>query len=117
MAKQSIEPMLWLLFSAGGVLSALMLPILVFLFGVAFPLGWLSPPGHEHLLTLLRHPIARVAGLFLCMLSLVHGAHRFRYTLYDGLQIKHLNEVINVLGYGGAMAGSVWAAYVLWQIP
>jgi fumarate reductase subunit D len=54
---------------------------------------------------------------FLCMLSLFHWAHRFRYTLYDGLQLKHLNEVINVFCYGGAMAGSVWAAYLLWQIP
>jgi fumarate reductase subunit D len=49
-------------------------------------------------------------------LSLFHGAHRFRYTLYDGLQIKHLNEVINVLCYGGAIAGSVWAAYVLLRL-
>lgn len=117
MVKRSIEPMLWVLFSAGGVLSALVLPILVFLFGLAFPLGWLSPPSQEDLLTLLRHPIARVGGLVLCILSLFHAAHRFRYTLYDGLQIKHLNEVINVLCYGGAIAGSVLAGYVLWQVP
>ena len=32
----------------------------------------------------------------LSMLSLFHWAHRFRYTLYDGLQIKHLNEVVAV---------------------
>ena len=31
--KQKIEPLFWLLFSAGGVLAALMLPILLFLFG------------------------------------------------------------------------------------
>lgn len=117
MAKQSIEPMLWVLFSAGGVLSALVMPVLVFLFGLAFPLGWLSAPGQEHLLTLVRHPIARVGGLFLCVLSLFHWAHRFRYTLYDGLQIKHLHEGINVLCYGGAIAGSLLAAYVLWQVP
>jgi fumarate reductase subunit D len=117
MAKRSIEPLLWLLFSAGGVLAALVIPILAFLFGLAFPLGWLSPPDHRHLMTLLSHPITRVGGFVLCMLSLIHGAHRFRYTLYDGLQIKHLNEVINVLCYGGAIAGSVWAAYLLWRVP
>ena len=49
------------------------------------------------------------------MLSLFHWAHRFRYTLYDGLQIKHLNEVIAVLCYGAAMVGSVVAAVLLWR--
>ena len=117
MAKRTIEPLLWLLFSAGGVLAALFLPSLVFLFGVAFPLGWLSPPRHEHLLAVLRHPLTRVVLLLLCILSLFHWAHRFRYTLYDGLQIKHLNELINVFCYGGAIVGSIVAGYLLWQLP
>lgn len=116
MARRSIEPLLWLLFSAGGVLAALLIPSLVFLFGIAFPLGWLAPPSHEHLLAGLGHPLTRVVFFFLCMLSLFHGAHRFRYTLYDGLQLKHLNEVINVLCYGSAIVGSFWAGYVLWQV-
>lgn len=113
MAKRPIEPLLWLLFSAGGVLSALLMPILVFLFGVAFPLGWLSPPTHHHLLAVFAHPVVRIVLFTVCVLSLFHWAHRFRYTLYDGLQIKHLNEVINTLCYGGAIVGSLAAAYVL----
>ena len=117
MAKRSIEPLLWLLFSAGGVVAALLVPILALLLGVAFPLGWLAAPSYDHLLGVLRHPLTRVVLFVFCTLSLFHGAHRFRFTLYDGLQIKHLNEVINVLCYGGAIVGSVWAAYVLWQVP
>jgi fumarate reductase subunit D len=117
MAKRPIEPLLWLLFSAGGVLAALLLPALLFLFGLAFPLGWLSPPGHGHLLAVLRHPLTRGALFLLCLLALFHWAHRFRYTLYDGLQIKHLNELINLFCYGGAVVGSVVAAYFLWQVP
>jgi fumarate reductase subunit D len=117
MSKRPIEPLMWTLFSAGGVLAAMLMPILLFLFGVAFPLGWLSPPGYEHLFALLSHPLTRVVLLGLCILSLFHWAHRFRYTLYDGLQIKHLNEVINVLCYGGAIVGSVVAVYLLWQVP
>jgi fumarate reductase subunit D len=116
MAKRSLEPFLWLLFSAGGVLAALLLPILLLLFGLAFPLGWLAPPGHEHLLAVLRHPLTRGVVFLLCMLSLFHWAHRFRYTLYDGLQIKHLNELINVFCYGGAVVGSVVAGYLVWQV-
>ena len=117
MVKRSPEPFLWMLFSAGGVLAALMIPVLLFLFGVAFPLGWLAPPSHEHLLALIRHPLARVVLFVLCALSLFHWAHRFRYTLYDGLQIKHLNELINWFCYGGATAGSAVAGYLLWQLP
>jgi fumarate reductase subunit D len=41
MATRRLEPLAWLLFSAGGVLAAMVLPVLVLLFGLAFPLGWL----------------------------------------------------------------------------
>ena len=118
MAKpRSIEPLLWLLFSAGGMLAALLIPILLFLFGLAFPLGWLPPPDHQYLLRLLHHPLMRATLFLLCWLSLFHWAHRFRYTLYDGLQIKHLNELISLFCYGGAILGSLAAAYLLWRVP
>jgi fumarate reductase subunit D len=116
MSKRPIEPFLWLLFSAGGVLAALFIPVLVFLFGVAFPLEWISSPRHDQLLALLRNPLTFVVVLGLCVLALFHWAHRFRYTLYDGLQIKHLNGLINLFCYGGAVLGSIAAAYVLLQL-
>jgi fumarate reductase subunit D len=112
MVKRSLEPLLWMLFSAGGVLAALLLPILIFLFGVAFPLEWIASPSQARLLEVIGHPLTRVVLFFFCMLALFHSAHRFRYTLYDGLQIKHLNEVVILLCYGGAIAGTVWAAYL-----
>jgi fumarate reductase subunit D len=113
--KRQVEPLLWLLFSAGGVLAALLVPVLLFLFGVAFPLGWLPAPSHDHLRAVFGHPLSRLVLFLLCTLSLFFWAHRFRYTLYDGLRIKHLNEVINVLCYGGAIAGSAVAGYLLWR--
>ena len=117
MIERHPEPLLWMLFSAGGVLSALLMPVLLVLFGLAFPLGWLQPPSHEHLLAVLSNPLTRLVLFSVCMLSLFHWAHRFRHTLYDGLQIKHLNEVIAAVCYGGAIAGSGIAAYWLWQVP
>src|SRR5262249_47872027 len=113
---RSNEPLLWLLFSAGGVVSAMVMPMFMFLFGVAFPLGWLTPPDRAHMLALLSNPLTRAVLVLLCMLSLFHWAHRFRYTLYDGLQIKHLDEVINVVCYGGAIAGTMAAVYVMWRV-
>jgi fumarate reductase subunit D len=113
MVRRSPEPFLWLLFSAGGVLAALFLPVLVLLFGLAIPLGWWSAPDHAHLLAVVHHPLTRLVLLALCVLALFHWAHRFRYTLYDGLQLKRLRPVIAWLCYGGAVAGSLAAAYVL----
>jgi fumarate reductase subunit D len=114
MAKRSSsEAVAWLLFSAGGVVSALLAPILLLLFGVIFPLGVLAPPEHAHLEAVLRHPLTRVVLLGLCVLSLLHWAHRFRYALHEGLQLKRLRAPINLLCYGGATAGSLWAAVVV----
>ena len=81
MTTRSVEPLLWTLFSAGGVVSAMVLPVLVLLFGIAFPLGVLTPPSHDYLLSVLGHPLTRIGGFVVCLLSLIHAAHRFRYTL------------------------------------
>jgi fumarate reductase subunit D len=98
--------------------AAMLLPIQLLLFGLAFPLGWLDAPSYQSQLTLVRHPATRVYLLILCSLPLFHWAHRFRFTLYDGLQIKHLNELINIFCYGGAVLGTVLAAYfLLFTIP
>ncbi len=117
MAKRTtVEPLLWLLFSAGGVVAALVVPVLLLLFGLAFPLGWLSPPSHAHMLAVLGHPLSRVTILVSCTLLLFHSAHRVRFTLYDGLQIKHLNELIVLLVYGAVLVGTVAAGYLVWQL-
>ena len=117
MGRRSNEPFLWMLFSAGGVVAAMVIPVHLILFGVAFPLGWLDAPSYQSLVTLARHPITRLYLFVLCSLPLFHWAHRFRYTLYDGLQIKHLNELINTFCYGGAIIGTVLAGRLLWRIP
>jgi fumarate reductase subunit D len=117
MRARSAEPFVWLLFSAGGVFAALFVPILLFLFGLAFPLEWISPPEYGHVLDVLGHPVVRVGLWVLLFLALFHWAHRFRYTLYDGLQLKHLSVPIAVVCYGAAVIGSVVAVYLFWQIP
>jgi fumarate reductase subunit D len=116
MPKRTAEPFLWLLFSAGGMLSALLIPALLLLFGVVFPLGWLTPPDHEHLLAVLRFPVTRLVLLGLCVLALFHWAHRFRYTLYDGLQLKSHGDIISSFCYGLAAVGSVLAANLLLRV-
>lgn len=111
--KPPLEPLAWLLFSSGGMVAALLVPVLLLLFGVAFPLGWLDAPDHAYLLAVLRNPITLLVLFGLCVLALFHWAHRFRYTLYDGLQLKRAAGLIIALCYGGAVAGSIIAAVVL----
>ena len=113
MTRRRVEPIVWLLFSAGGVLAAVLLPSLALLFGLAFPLGWLDRPNHEHVLAVVGHPVTLVVLLGAFVLLLVHSAHRFRYTLYDGLQVK-MKRTVAVLCYGTAIVGSVATVAVLW---
>jgi fumarate reductase subunit D len=111
--SEPYEPFVWLLFSGGGMVAALVLPVLIFLFGLAFPLGWISPPDYDHLLAVLRFPLTRLGLLAVCALALAHWAHRFRYTLRDGLQLQRYDGPISALCYGGALVGSAAAAYLL----
>ncbi|WP_329480252.1 fumarate reductase subunit D [Kribbella sp. NBC_01484] len=111
--SRSPEPFLWMLFSSGGMVAALMIPVLLFLFGIAFPLDWLTPPRHANLFAVLRNPLTRLVLFGVCTLALFHWAHRFRYTLYDGLQLKRYAVPIVILCYGGAVVGSVIAAGLL----
>ena len=114
---RSKTPLLWLLFSAGGTVSALLFPLHLLLTGLAFPLGWLSAPNHAAMTELLSSPLARVYLFIVISLPLFHGAHRFRYTLYDGLQLKHLTIPIVIFTYGTALVATVAAAYILWTLP
>lgn len=108
------EPFFWSLFSSGGMAAALVLPALAAIWWLAIPLGWVATPGHEETLALLAHPLARLALWALVFLSMFHWAHRFRYTLYDGLQLYHLAALITVVCYGGATVMTAVAAYLLW---
>lgn len=110
------EPFFWALFSGGGMLAALVLPALAAVLFFALPLGWLAPdPGA--LLERFAHPLVRLVVFVLVALAMFHWAHRFRYTLYDGLQLYHLSALIAVLCYGGAAAATLGAAWFLAVFP
>ncbi len=108
-----IAPLLWGLFSAGGTVAAFLFPVHLFLLGLAFPLGWLAPPDPARGFNLVAHPWARLYFFIFISLPLFHWAHRFRYTLYAGLQIKPLPPLIIPFCYGGALLGTIAAARVL----
>lgn len=60
MVSKETEPVFWTLFSAGGVVAALFLPVQLFLFGIAIPLGWMHAPHYAALLQLVESPVTRL---------------------------------------------------------
>ena len=107
------EPFVWLLFSAGGVVAALVLPVLLVLFGVGIPLGWVAAPDHAHLLAVLRNPLTRLGLIGVCALTLVHAAHRLRFTTEHAFRLRRFDPIIATACYGAAVAGTAAAAYLL----
>jgi fumarate reductase subunit D len=113
--KRRVLPLVWLAFSGGGVMAAVFLPSLAFLFALVFPLGWVDEPDRSQLLAVLGNPLTFLVLLGMFVLLLIHSAHRFRYTLYDGLQVKH-QELTAVVCYGAAATGAIAAVAVLLSV-
>ncbi|MUL63914.1 fumarate reductase subunit D [Mycobacterium sp. CBMA 234] len=111
--RPSPEPFLWLLFSAGGMAAALVLPVLMLLFGVLIPLGLLDPPEPTHLLDVVRNPATKLVLIVVSVLALCHSAHRFRFTFEHALQLGKFDRGIALCCYGAAILVSVVAAWVL----
>lgn len=105
---RSADPLWWLLFSAGGVVAALLMPIALVLTGIAVPAGWLS---QDSLLALMRHPLGRLYLFVLVSLPLFHWAHRFRYALVDlGLPLLGRRRW---LFYGAAIVGTLLGGWLV----
>jgi len=111
--KNQQDAFWWSLFGVGGTLAAFLLPVHIFLLGIAMPLGWIEFPGYETIMSAAEHPLMRLYIFALISLSLFHWAHRFRYTLYDGLMLKHLGVYIKILCYGTAIAGTILAGVLV----
>ena len=116
MTTRGITPFLWTLFGAGGMVSALLFPIHIFLVGLAFPLGWVDAPDYDVLYGLAVHPITRLYLMALITFPLFHWAHRFRYTVYDVFQLTSGRKLVAFLCYGAALAGTTMAGYTLLAI-
>ena len=116
MAAPKSEPFWWLLFSAGGMMSAIFLPGHIIFQGIAQPMGWISQEAlsYERMHALLAHPIAKIYLLALISLSLFHAVHRIKHTIHDlGL---HASGVLAFLCYGLAIVVTAFTAVALIRI-
>ncbi len=108
--NKTCEPFWWGLFSAGGVVAAFLVPIHIFLVGLAVPLGWISDSGE-----LYQHWWVKAYLFVLISLPLYHWAHRFYFTL-NHMGLKVIRKPIAVLCYGGAVVGTLVTIWILLRV-
>ena len=112
--KRSNAPIFWALFGAGGMLSALLGPMLVFITGVAVPLGLLLPResmSYPRMLALAQNGLGKCFLLAVIALFAWHAAHRIFHSLHDiGI---HTGMVAKLACYGSALAITVVTAWNL----
>ena len=116
MAKSN-EPIWWSLFSAGGMVAAMMFPILIIITGILVPFGLVGddPLNFERIRDAVSQPLIKLILFTIISLPLFHWAHRFRFTLVD-VGLKSVSTLISILCYGGAIAGTIVSAVLFWII-
>jgi fumarate reductase subunit D len=115
--KRSNEPIFWSLFGGGGMLSALVGPVLILVTGILVPLGLLLPKdtmSYARMLALSQNPIGKLAVLVVISLFMYHGCHRMLHSLHD-LGI-HTGTGAKVAFYGAATLATLVAAGLLLAI-
>ena len=113
--SKSNEPVLWLLFSAGGMISAMVFPMLLIITGVILPFELAGEVTFERIHNAVKNPVVKLFLFFVIALPFFHWAHRFRFTLID-IGLKQISFLISLLCYGGAITGTIVAAFILWRI-
>lgn len=114
--KRSNEPITWLPFGAGGMLSALIAPVLVLVTGLLVPLGVLPRNfmSYPRMLAFAQDFIGKGFIFAIIALFLWHAAHRIFHSLHDiGI---HAGTGAKLICYGSAMLGTLVAAYALLAI-
>jgi succinate dehydrogenase subunit D len=110
---RSNKPILWLPFAGGGLVAALIIPVLIVITGVLMPLGILQLP-YEKMAAFAHNPLGKLILFGAIALPAWHAAHRLRMTAHDlGLGG---GAVVKALCYGSAGVLIVAAAVALLAI-
>ena len=105
----------WFMFSQGGLIAAVLLPVHILVQGILGPLG-LVPVVDRHYETwinILGNPIVKLYLLVLIAVPFFHFAHRLRYLLVD-LGVAAAKSVpAQVIFYGAAVLVTAVTIWVL----
>jgi len=107
----------WGLFAAGGMISALIGPVLMLLQGVAGPAGVpTAAMSYRRMRHVTANPLLRLALLGFSVFSFIYSGHRIRRYLPD-LGLRSKSPVIGQICYGLALLGGLRAALVMARLP
>ncbi|NMF99653.1 fumarate reductase subunit FrdD [Aromatoleum toluolicum] len=112
--RRSNAPVFWGLFGAGGMLAALFGPVLVFMTGIAVPLGFILPSdamSWAHMQAFAQHWAGKGLLFVVVALFMWHAMHRILHSLHD-LGV-HAGAALKIACYGLALLVSIVAAWVL----
>ncbi len=110
---RSNAPIFWLLFGGGGMLSALLGIALVFITGLAGPMGMLKMD-YATVLPIAQHWLGKAFLLAVIALFAWHAAHRLLCTVHDfGV---HKTVFVKTIFYGTAAVMTVVSARALLAI-
>jgi fumarate reductase subunit D len=105
----------WFMFSQGGVIAAILIPVHVLVQGILGPLG-IVPVVDRHYdtwISILGNPLVKLYVLVLISFPFFHFAHRLRYLLVD-LGVPAAKSIpAQVIFYGGAVAVTLVAIWIL----
>lgn len=114
MSKRSNEPIVWTLFGAGGVVVAHTMPVLIFITGIAVPLGMVSADvlAYERIAGLADGWFGKLFLLVIISLPLWQSAHRIFLSLHD-FGITGGETFFRVVFYGAALWGTLLPLFLL----
>jgi fumarate reductase subunit D len=105
----------WFLFSQGGVISALFLPVHVVVQGILGPLDIVHvvDQHYDTWVRVLGNPLVKLYILVLVMFSFFHFAHRLRYLLVDFGVHAARSVPAQAVFYGGAVVVTLVTIWIL----
>jgi fumarate reductase subunit D len=107
---RSNKPILWLPFAGGGLVAALIIPVLIVITGILVPLGVVRLP-YDKMAAFAHNPLGKLMLFGTVALPAWHAAHRLRMTAHDlGLGD---GAAVKALCYGAAGILIVAAAAML----
>jgi len=105
--KRSGEPPVWLLFGAGGTVSAIFFPVVILILGLLLPFGLIDP---ANLITFAYSWIGKLIILVLTIFPMWCGLHRIHHGMHD---LKIHVPAGGFIFYGLATIYTVWVLFAV----
>jgi len=108
--KRSGEPPVWLMFGAGGTVSAIFFPVVILILGLLLPFGLIDP---HNLITFAYSWIGKLVILVLTIFPMWCGLHRIHHAMHD---LKIHVPAGGFIFYGLAMIYTIWVLFASFVI-